>query len=188
MDEINLIETPTQSKTERVVQGMLLFFGERLAIILFTLSIPLIILFLHAPQAFSDEEKDVFMKQDANWHTKVSLQVPIQPANISHSFSTATITPSPTPAPTSQPIQSSGSTDDVWEKLAQCESKGNWSINTGNGYFGGLQFNLSAWNGVGGLGYPHEASRDEQIMRGKMLQERRGWGPWGGCSKKLGLI
>ncbi len=189
MDEINLIEKSSKPTTERVVQNVLLFFGERLAIILFALSIPLIILFLHAPQAFSDEEKEMFVKQDTNWHAKVSLQVPLSSKNISHSFSTATITPSPspTPAPTSAPIQIPSSSDDVWEKLAQCESKGNWSINTGNGYYGGLQFSESAWRGVGGTNMPHEASREEQIMRGKMLQERRGWGPWGGCSKKLGL-
>jgi len=188
MDEINLIDKPP--RIPRLVQGVLLFFGERLAIILFALSIPLIILFLHAPQAFSDEEKDAFVRQDSSWHKNVALQVPAETSNISYSFSTATITPSPspTPAPTSAPVQVSGSNDDVWEKLAQCESKGNWSINTGNGYYGGLQFSESAWRGVGGTNMPHEASKDEQLMRGKMLQERRGWGPWGACSKKLGLI
>lgn len=76
---------------------------------------------------------------------------------------------------------------EIWDKIAQCESKNNWSINTGNGYYGGLQFSEGAWRSVGGLGLPHEASRDEQIIRGKMLQERRGWGAWGACSKKLEL-
>ncbi len=79
------------------------------------------------------------------------------------------------------------STSEIWDKLALCESGGNWSINTGNGYYGGLQFSEGAWRSVGGVGFAHEASRDEQIMRGKMLQERRGWGAWGLCAKKLNL-
>jgi LysM repeat protein len=75
----------------------------------------------------------------------------------------------------------------VWDRLAACESGGNWNINTGNGYYGGLQFSLSTWRGVGGSGYPHQASRSEQIKRGKILQVRSGWGQWPACSAKLGL-
>jgi len=83
-----------------------------------------------------------------------------------------------------QPAVSDGS---VWDRLAQCESGGNWAINTGNGYYGGLQFTLSTWRRVGGSGYPHEASREEQIARGQILQARSGWGQWPACAKKLGL-
>ncbi len=184
MDEINLADAKPESKIEKYFQNILLFCGERLAIILFALSIPAIILFFHVPQAFSEQEEEVFIKQETNWYKNTNLEVPSENSSISHSYSTATITPSPSPIP--KPVAQAAS-NDVWEKLAHCESKGNWSINTGNGYYGGLQFNLSAWNGVGGQGYPHEASKDEQIMRGKMLQEKRGWGPWGACSKKLGL-
>ena len=75
----------------------------------------------------------------------------------------------------------------VWDKLAQCESGGNWSINTGNGYYGGLQFSLSTWRAYGGKGYPHEASREEQIRIAKKLQAAAGWGSWPACSSKLGL-
>ena len=75
----------------------------------------------------------------------------------------------------------------VWDKLAQCESGGNWSINTGNGYYGGLQFSLSTWRAYGGSGYPHRASRDEQIRIAKKVQADAGWGAWPGCSSKLGL-
>jgi hypothetical protein len=75
----------------------------------------------------------------------------------------------------------------VWDRLAQCESGGNWSINTGNGYYGGLQFTLSTWRSVGGSGYPHQASREEQIARGEILQARSGWGQWPACAAKLGL-
>ncbi len=89
----------------------------------------------------------------------------------------------PTPIPKIDPV-----TDDVWIKLAQCESKQNWKADTGNGYFGGLQFSQGAWNSVGGSGKPSDASAEEQISKGKLLQSKRGWGPWGGCSKKLGLL
>lgn len=75
----------------------------------------------------------------------------------------------------------------VWDRLAACESGGNWAINTGNGYYGGLQFSLSSWRGVGGSGYPHQASRAEQIARAEQLLARQGWGAWPACSAKLGL-
>ena len=75
----------------------------------------------------------------------------------------------------------------VWDKLAQCESGGNWSINTGNGYYGGLQFSLSTWRAYGGSGMPHQASREEQIAIAKKVQAGQGWGAWPACSAKLGL-
>lgn len=75
----------------------------------------------------------------------------------------------------------------VWDRLAACESGGNWSINTGNGYYGGLQFSLPTWRSVGGTGYPHQASKSEQIARAKILQARSGWGQWPACTAKLGL-
>jgi hypothetical protein len=75
----------------------------------------------------------------------------------------------------------------VWDRLAQCESSGNWQINTGNGYYGGLQFALSSWEWVGGSGYPHQASKQEQIARAEILLDRQGWGAWPACSRALGL-
>ncbi len=75
----------------------------------------------------------------------------------------------------------------VWDKIAQCESGGNWSINTGNGYYGGLQFSLSTWRAYGGSGYPHKASREEQIRIAKKVQAADGWGAWPACTAKLGL-
>ena len=75
----------------------------------------------------------------------------------------------------------------VWDRLAQCESGGNWSINTGNGFYGGLQFTLSSWQAVGGTGLPSQASKSEQIARAEMLKARQGWGAWPACSAKLGL-
>jgi resuscitation-promoting factor RpfB len=86
--------------------------------------------------------------------------------------------------------RSSGSTPasgSVWDRLAQCESGGNWSINTGNGYYGGLQFSLSTWRAYGGSGYPHQNSRAQQIAIAQKLQAAAGWGQWPACSRKLGL-
>ena len=74
-----------------------------------------------------------------------------------------------------------------WDALAECESGGNWSINTGNGFYGGLQFTLTSWRAVGGTGYPHQHSREEQIRRGIALQRIQGWGAWPACSRKIGL-
>jgi uncharacterized protein YabE (DUF348 family) len=80
----------------------------------------------------------------------------------------------------------SGST--VWDQLAQCESGGNWAINTGNGYYGGLQFNLSTWQAYGGSGYPHQNSREQQIAVAERLRAATGgYGSWPSCASKLGL-
>lgn len=76
----------------------------------------------------------------------------------------------------------------VWDDLARCESGGNWAINTGNGYYGGLQFNLQTWRSYGGSGYPHENSREQQIAIAEKLRDSRGgYGAWPGCASKLGL-
>jgi len=87
------------------------------------------------------------------------------------------------PAPAGAP--SAGSS--VWDRLAQCESNGNWQMNSGNGYYGGLQFLPQTWRSVGGSGLPHQASRAEQINRAQILQARSGWGQWPACSRRLGL-
>ena len=82
----------------------------------------------------------------------------------------------------------------VWDQLAQCESGGNWSANTGNGYGGGLQFahtaRWSTWNSYGGNQYaphPWEASREQQIDIAEQVLQSSGWGAWPGCARKLGL-
>ena len=92
-------------------------------------------------------------------------------------------TKEPAPEPTAN--YASGST--VWDELAECESGGNWAINTGNGYYGGLQFTLETWQGYGGTGYPHEASREEQIAVAERVQNAQGWGAWPACAAELGL-
>lgn len=79
----------------------------------------------------------------------------------------------------------------VWERLAECESGGNWHLNTGNGYYGGLQFLRSTWAAYGGekyAHYPHRASKGEQIAIGRALRDARGgYGAWPYCARKLGL-
>ena len=107
-----------------------------------------------------------------------------------------TTTAAPTTTTTTPPQQSESSEgyayDDprstqVWYDLAECESGGNWSIDTGNGYYGGLQFSLASWESVGGSGYPHEHPAGTQIEFGRELQSRQGWGAWPHCSEELGL-
>jgi hypothetical protein len=82
---------------------------------------------------------------------------------------------------------SAAAPDAAWDRLAACESGGNWSINTGNGYYGGLQFNAATWRSVGGVGLPHQASREQQIAAANRLHDARGFQPWPACSRKLGL-
>lgn len=76
---------------------------------------------------------------------------------------------------------------EAWEALAQCESGGNWAINTGNGYYGGLQFSLSSWAAAGGSGNPAAASKAEQIRVAENLLQMQGWGAWPACSARLNL-
>jgi uncharacterized protein YabE (DUF348 family) len=89
------------------------------------------------------------------------------------------------PAPTTSNF-AGGNT--VWDSLAQCESGGNWAINTGNGYYGGLQFNLGTWQAYGGTGLPSPASRETQIaIATKVRDASGGYGAWPACAAKLGL-
>ena len=76
---------------------------------------------------------------------------------------------------------------DVWAALADCESGGDPTTNTGNGYYGALQFSLPTWRSVGETGLPSDYSYAHQIAAGKRLQARSGWGQWPACSRKLGL-
>ncbi|MGQ0831347.1 MAG: transglycosylase family protein, partial [Microthrixaceae bacterium] len=74
----------------------------------------------------------------------------------------------------------------TWERMAQCEANGDWAANTGNGYYGGLQFSLTTWESYGGSGYPHESSKARQIEIGKRLQAAEGWQAWPRCASALG--
>ncbi len=93
--------------------------------------------------------------------------------------------------PTLPANYASGST--VWDSIASCESGGNWSINTGNGYYGGLQFSAASWrtaaSAVGvSAEYAHQASREDQIRAAEWMLSKSSWQQqWPSCSKKLGL-
>ena len=82
------------------------------------------------------------------------------------------------------------SSSSVWDALAQCESGGNWSINTGNGFYGGLQFTNQTWNGFGGGKYAanaHQATKAQQIEIAQKVLQVQGPGAWPVCSQKAGL-
>ncbi|MEU0601714.1 transglycosylase family protein [Streptomyces sp. NPDC006393] len=77
----------------------------------------------------------------------------------------------------------------VWDRIAQCESGGNWHINTGNGYYGGLQFAAGTWRAYGGTAYAptaDRASRAQQIAVATRVQQAQGWGAWPVCSARAG--
>src|SRR5690625_3657129 len=76
--------------------------------------------------------------------------------------------------------------DSPWDQLAECESGGYWSINTGNGYSGGLQFSPSTWQAHGGSGDAANASRSEQIAVAENVLDNEGWGAWPSCSQQVG--
>ncbi len=80
--------------------------------------------------------------------------------------------------------------DSDWDRLAQCESGGNWAINTGNGYQGGLQFSPSTWAAYGGTEFAptaNQATREQQIAVAERTLAGQGWGAWPACSSQLGL-
>lgn len=89
-------------------------------------------------------------------------------------------------AATFVPTAANAADASTWDALAQCESGGNWSINTGNGYYGGLQFSLSTWQANGGSGNPADASREEQIRVAENVLATQGWGAWPTCSAQIG--
>lgn len=102
--------------------------------------------------------------------------------------------PEPEPAPLEQAEEAASepkapvvATSGVWASLAQCESGGDPTTNTGNGYYGLYQFSLPTWEAMGGSGLPSDASAAEQTMRAQALQQRSGWGQWPACAASLGL-
>jgi hypothetical protein len=76
----------------------------------------------------------------------------------------------------------------AWDRIATCESGGNWATNTGNGYYGGLQFDKRTWDAYGGDAYaslPNQASREQQIAIAEKVRDARGgYGAWPVCGKK----
>lgn len=107
--------------------------------------------------------------------------------------STASAEPAPEPEPEpehthEQPAQSAAG--GVWDRLAQCESNGDWFINTGNGFHGGLQFHPQTWSAHGGEQFAPtaaQASREQEIAVAERVLASQGWGAWPACASKLGL-
>ncbi|MFC9437997.1 resuscitation-promoting factor Rpf1 domain-containing protein [Nocardia sp. NPDC057030] len=84
----------------------------------------------------------------------------------------------------------SAAPDSDWDRLAQCEAGGNWGIDTGNSFQGGLQFSPSTWRAHGGGEYAasaNQATREQQIAVAEKVLASQGWGAWPSCSAKLGL-
>lgn len=100
--------------------------------------------------------------------------------NIRKTFGMATIAGALAVAPMA--LAATAHADSVnWDAVASCESGGNWAINTGNGYYGGLQFSLGTWRSNGGAGMPHAASREEQIRVAENVLRSQGIGAWPSC-------
>ncbi len=113
---------------------------------------------------------------------------------------TATTAPTTTAKPSSKTPASGGgdtvpaaprrSGGSVWDSLAQCESGGNWAIDTGNGLYGGVQLDRGTWLSNGGGAYaplPSKATREQQILIAEKVRAVRGFFPWSSCARKLGL-
>jgi hypothetical protein len=102
--------------------------------------------------------------------------------NIRKTFGLATIAGALAVAPIALATGTANAESGVdWDAIAECESGGNWSINTGNGYYGGLQFTMGTWRANGGSGSPHNASREEQIRVAENVLQSQGIGAWPSC-------
>ncbi|MEO3975441.1 transglycosylase family protein [Streptomyces sp. CAU 1734] len=96
----------------------------------------------------------------------------------------------PAEAPGAVPAEECAATGWPWNCVAECESGGDWRANTGNGYYGGLQFWQPTWEGHGGLAFAARAdlaTRAEQITVAEEVLRTQGWGAWPTCSKRYGL-
>jgi hypothetical protein len=81
-----------------------------------------------------------------------------------------------------------GTIDGAFALLRQCEAGGNYATNTGNGYYGAYQYNLGTWANYQGYARPDLAPPAVQDAKARETQARRGWSPWPGCARKLGLM
>jgi hypothetical protein len=98
--------------------------------------------------------------------------------------------PDPAATQDADPAAPAAPASGVWDRIARCESGGNWAINNGNGYYGGLQMLGSTWRAFGGTQFaprPDLASRAQQITVAERIRADVGFGAWPACSRKLGL-
>ncbi|GAA4313918.1 resuscitation-promoting factor protein RpfA [Streptomyces venetus] len=111
-----------------------------------------------------------------------------RPSKASRAIAVAGVTGAAVAAPLMATGTASAATTSEWDTVAQCESGGNWSINTGNGYYGGLQFSASTWSAYGGTQYAStadQASKDQQIQVAEKVLASQGKGAWPVCGKGL---
>ncbi|GGX77118.1 LysM peptidoglycan-binding domain-containing protein [Streptomyces hiroshimensis] len=105
-----------------------------------------------------------------------------RPSKAVRIFTLAGVTGAAVAAPLMVATSANAASVSTWDKVAQCESGGNWAINTGNGYYGGLQFSQSSWNAAGGQQYADRAdhaSKSAQIAVAEKLLAMQGPGAWG---------
>jgi hypothetical protein len=118
----------------------------------------------------------------------VSLATLDLPGPVSVPTVPTTVPPAVTPpAPVAVPGPPASPLGGVWAELRQCESGGNYAIDTGNGYYGAYQFSAATWHGLGFTGLPNQAPPAVQDEAAVELQARSGWGQWPACSRRLGL-
>jgi resuscitation-promoting factor RpfE len=103
---------------------------------------------------------------------------------LSRSFGLAAIAGALVAAPMALATGTANADSVNWEAIAACESGGNWSISTGNGYYGGLQFTMGTWRAHGGSGNPANASREEQIRVAERVLNSQGIGAWPVCGRR----
>ncbi|MFC9507969.1 transglycosylase family protein [Streptomyces sp. NPDC057002] len=111
-----------------------------------------------------------------------------RPSKASRAIAVAGVTGAAVAAPLMAAGGASAATASEWDTVAQCEAGGNWSINTGNGYYGGLQFSASTWSGYGGTKYAataDQATKEQQIEIGEKVLAGQGKGAWPVCGKGL---
>lgn len=120
----------------------------------------------------------------------------VEQAQLATWYESASTLPSPKPPRAAKPRRAvegnlgaqQAQADGVWDRIAQCESGGNWATNTGNGYYGGLQMNMSFWHSYGGDEYaerPDLASREQQIVVAERARDSgRGYRPWPVCGRR----
>ena len=137
--------------------------------------------FLHRATAMAEVEND--RKFDAYVAGVEAARV----AEVARAEEAAAAEEAAESAPATQDAPAPAGGGGRWDALAQCESGGNWGISTGNGYYGGLQFNLQTWHAYGGSGMPHQNSRGAQIAVAERVLASQGWGAWPSCSSQLGL-
>lgn len=158
-----------------------------------SLLIPLLLLGVATTVAFSPPAQK---PAQASMPSTDSLTIERQLRSIQATTSSTTTTTSTTIAPKPIPrvvttVPSSEikvATGDIWEALRNCESGGNYSTNTGNGYYGAYQFSEATWNSMGtGYAFAHLAPPDIQDDAARRLQARSGWSQWPQCSKTIGV-